>query len=228
MKQESRGTARAYIRRRGRLTAGQARALGTFRERYGAEPNDLERGVGIEIGFGMGRELLAWAREEPARALVGIEMYEPGVGSLLLGLEAEGLTNVRVIERPAQEVLAELPDGLVEEIRIFFPDPWPKKRHFKRRLVQAAFVQELARILCDNGIVRLATDWSPYADWIRDCFRQAPAFFAVVDQVRSAGEAAPEIARAPTKFEARGRALGHDIHDLIYRRALREPAENGV
>jgi tRNA (guanine-N7-)-methyltransferase len=211
------------------LTVAQARALDTLRGHYCVASIDEIDGtnLGVEIGFGMGRELMAWAREVPERQLVGLELYEPGVGSLLAGLDRDGLTNVAVMEVPAQEALAELPDAIVDEVRIFFPDPWPKKRHHKRRLIQTEFVSLLARIIAEGGIVRIATDWAPYGAWIRQVFAEEPSFLLVLDSVRPPLATSPvnagaiDAARSVTKFEARGEKLGHEIHDLIYRRVAR-------
>jgi len=213
-----------YIRRRGRMTKAQARA----HEQW--SPTDLidaahiaehagEHPIGIEIGFGMGQALLQWAAQEPDWRLYGIELYQPGIGSLMDGLHRENLRNVLVVEVPAQQVIAALPDASVQEVRIFFPDPWPKKRHHKRRLIQPEFVDQLARVLQADGVVRLATDWEPYAQWMRECFAAQPALAVIVDQVRAAGDPeGDDLGRAPTKFERRGQGLGHDIHDLAYAR----------
>ncbi len=209
-----------YIRRRGRLTKAQARGLDLGRERYSASAAAINASVapvGVEIGFGMGQALLDWARERPDWQLFGIELYQPGIGSVCDHLSQEQLDNVRVIEEPAQSVLAAINDASVDEYRIFFPDPWPKKRHFKRRLVQEPFVAELARTLRPGGVVRLATDWTPYAEWMRECFAGQTDLQPRLDQVRKASAAnAADVGRDTTKFESRGERLGHDIHDLIY------------
>ena len=212
-----------YIRRRGRLTKAQARGLDLCRENFSATAatiNAAPAPKGIEIGFGMGHALIDWAEAEPQWRLFGIELYQPGIGSVCDRLSQASMENVRVVEVAAQTVLAELDDASVDEYRIFFPDPWPKKRHFKRRLVQTPFVEQLARTLRPGGIVRLATDWTPYAEWMRECFAEVPQLIAQLDQVRRANDGSVgDVARQITKFESRGERLGHDIHDLIYCRA---------
>jgi len=214
----------SYIRRRGRLTKAQARALNEYVPSYRIAAEDIvtaadEKPLGLEIGFGMGHALLRWAADAPDWLLLGVELYQPGIGALTDGLRREGLDNVRVVECPAQEVLVCLPDQSVDEIRIFFPDPWPKKRHHKRRLIQAPFVADMARVMKPAGSVRLATDWAPYAAWIREVFADCTAFRRVVDGQRTAAQESnfSEL-RGQTNFERRGERLGHDITDFEYRR----------
>ena len=224
-----------YIRRRGRMTKAQARAMKLLVEEYRATPEELLEAsrisatpLGIEIGFGMGQALFGWAEAKPDWQLYGIELYQPGIGSLVDNLHRQQLTNVRVIETPAQQVFAEALDmeysapeqmGFADEVRIFFPDPWPKTRHIKRRLIQPDFVNTLAQVVKLGGCVRLATDWSPYATWIRECFEISPFFTCESDSIRQAntplGSDQPMV-REHTKFEQRGERLGHDIHDLVY------------
>ncbi len=220
-KQGEQPTPHAYIRRRGRMTKAQSRAFEQWTPDYHASvPALVEQGrpLGLEIGFGMGQALVNWAREAPDWQLCGIELYQPGIGSLTDALRREALTNVAIVEQPAQQVVAELPDACVSEVRILFPDPWPKKRHHKRRLIQPEFVAQLARVLACDGIVHLATDWTPYADWMRECFADSPQFTLLKDQRRAATDSDNLERRETTKFERRGENLGHDIHDLIYRR----------
>ena len=211
-----------YIRRHGRMTPAQSRALHELAAQYRCSAQQIQslagtHRVGIEIGFGMGQALLAWAVAEPDWRLFGVELYQPGIGALADGLHRGSLRNVRILEQPAQQVLAALDDGVVAEIRIFFPDPWPKKRHTKRRLIQPEFVKAAARVLITGGILRLATDWSEYAQWMRECFTQQPELELQLDNCRLPGTSAlPDTERATTKFERRGERLGHDIHDLVY------------
>ena len=124
----------------------------------------------------MGVELACWARELPDALILGIELYQPGIGSLFSKLVNEGIENVRVIEAPAQSVIGELPNSSVDEIRILFPDPWPKKRHHKRRLVQKEFICQAKRVLVEGGRLQIATDWKPYADWILSCIEENTGF----------------------------------------------------
>lgn len=212
-----------YIRRRGRFTKAQATALAALTERYRWTADDLQmRPLGMEIGFGMGLELIDWAQQRPNWLLLGVELYQPGIGSMLSRLDKNELGNVRLVDQPAQLLLEELAGYCLAEVRIFFPDPWPKKRHHKRRLIQPEFLQQLYRRVQIGGIVRLATDWAEYAEWMVEHFAEHPGFELVSDNIRGAQEqlsssmAAQEV-RATTKFEARGERLGHEIRDLQYR-----------
>jgi len=220
----------SYIRRRGRMTKSQAHGWKQLMPDYSCTPSEIVtradgKSLGVEIGFGMGHALLDWAASAPDWHLCGIELYQPGVGALVTGLQREGFTHVSVVERPAQEVLVELSangaEPVIDEVRIFFPDPWPKKRHLKRRLIQPEFIQSLAAVVKAGGLVRLATDWTPYAQWMRECFAASQDFVAEVDHIRQADEPrVADSARETTKFERRGEKLGHEIHDLIYRRSV--------
>ncbi len=216
-----------YIRRRGRTTVAQARGLSELLARYRVEPADWAEASaarrGLEIGFGMGHGLLEWARQVPASRLLGVELYEPGIGALVDRLHKLEVANVAVVDQPAQDVVAALPDGCLDEVRVFFPDPWPKKRHHKRRLLQPAFVTALARVMNDGALLRVATDWTPYADWVREVMEAQAGFATQLDTVRAAEQSSVDDdvsgaaeARPRTNFERRGERLGHDIHDLIY------------
>jgi tRNA (guanine-N7-)-methyltransferase len=216
---------RSYVRREGRLTPGQARALEELWPRFGLEaddPVDLDAAFGrrarrvLEIGFGNGEVLLAAAAEHPEQDFLGIEVHRPGVGRLLLGIEATGLRNVRVFCHDAVEVLAQLAEHSIDEVRVFFPDPWHKKRHHKRRLIQPGFVDALAPRLVAGGRLHLATDWAPYAEHMREVME------AREDFVNEAGEgrfAERPASRPQTHFEKRGLKLGHQVFDLLYRRS---------
>jgi tRNA (guanine-N7-)-methyltransferase len=217
---------RSFVRRGGRTTPAQARALAELAPRYlvpdAPEPIDLVRTFGrdaprvCEIGFGNGAVLLALARAHPERDFLGIEVHEPGVGRLLLGAHEAGLANVRVLMQDAVEVFERrLPVESFDEILIFFPDPWPKKRHHKRRLIQPAFAEQLARKLKPGGILRLATDWEPYALHMLEVL-------SACGGLRNSAPAGgfgerPEL-RPRTRFEERGRQLGHGVWDLEFRR----------
>jgi tRNA (guanine-N7-)-methyltransferase len=138
---------------------------------------------------------------------------------MLSRLKKLELTNVRLVQRPAQELFADLPPGRVNEIRIFFPDPWPKKRHHKRRLIQPEFLQQMHQALAPDGRVRLATDWAEYGEWIVEHFAAFAGFEVELDVIRdafAAAETADQNVRDTTKFEARGERLGHRIRDLIF------------
>jgi tRNA (guanine-N7-)-methyltransferase len=222
----SRRTIRSFVIRGGRATTAQQRALDELWPRYGvefdAQPLDLDRIFGrraprmLEIGFGAGEALLAFAQRHPEMDCLGIEVHKPGVGHLLLGAEAAGLRNLRIICHDAVEVLQQqLTPGSVELIHIFFPDPWPKKRHHKRRLIQPPFVELLARVLAAGGTLRLATDWEHYAMHMREVIDASPCF------ANDAGEHGfvPRSEERPlTRFERRGQRLGHGVWDLSYHR----------
>jgi tRNA (guanine-N7-)-methyltransferase len=170
----------------------------------------------VEIGFGNGEHLAALAARHPERDFLGIEVHPPGIGRLLLALATSGLTNVRVSGHDAVEVFeTQIPLESLDEVQILFPDPWHKKRHHKRRLIQAPFAECVARRLKLGGVLRLATDWQPYAEHMRE----------VLDACVLLENVAPEGGfierardRAPTRFEQRGERLGHDIRELAYRR----------
>ena len=227
-----------YLRRRGRLTRGQARALARWAGEVvigGDAPGPMDWAtrfgrqapLGLEIGFGMGQALLDWAEESPAWNLLGIEVYQPGIGALLKGRADHGIEHLLVIEGDAQQALETLfePESLAEA-RIFFPDPWPKKRHHKRRLITPPFAGLLSERLAPGACLRLATDSGDYAQWMLDVLNAEPAL------VNASGEASGEEfaerfqGRAITRFEARGRRLGHGVWDLCFRKAAAglEPA----
>lgn len=207
-----------YVRRRGRMTKGQERALETLREAYCvdaakvrlADLFDNENDLGLEIGFGMGHATAHWAALRPDMNLLGIEVYEPGIGALLLSLEEQSLANVRVIEGDARVLLEEwVPEGALAQINLFFPDPWPKKRHASRRIVQPDTVELYASRLRPGGTLRIATDWQPYAQWILECLDGNPNL-----QNMAGGYAERAEERPVTNFEARGIRLGHGVWDF--------------
>ena len=212
-----------YTNFRGRITPAQKSALEKYSDLYQCEDlaaleatflNGDYASLGLEIGFGMGVELLTWAEDSPDTLILGIELYKPGIGSLFSRLHHKCIENVRVMEAPAQLVLEEFPDRRVQEIRIFFPDPWPKKRHAKRRLIQDDFVVQLERVLVEGGILHIATDWEPYASWIEDCFKGNGLRALSDDSIFSGGK--KHYRSAPTKFEKRGLDLNHEVFDFIF------------
>jgi len=206
------------------MTRGQARALEQPGERLLAadgEPIESRRSfgrdgpLGIEIGFGMGHALLAWAGANPDWNLLGVEIYRPGIGAALLGLDRESLANVRLIEGEAVDVLeTRVAESSVDEIRVFFPDPWPKKRHHKRRLIQPEFIGLATSRLKPDGTLWLATDWQPYAEWMLEVLEAEEGLRNVAGQ----GYARNEAGRVTTRFEARGERLGHEVWDLKFAR----------
>ncbi|MFS8608621.1 MAG: tRNA (guanosine(46)-N7)-methyltransferase TrmB [Gammaproteobacteria bacterium] len=223
---------RSFVRRPGRITVAQRRALETLLPRYGLPYEqrrlDLDAVFGrsaprvLDIGFGDGEALVTTAARYPEIDYLGVEIHEPGVGHLLLLLERAGLENVRVIVHDVVEVIeAMLPDASFDAINLFFPDPWPKKRHHKRRLVQPPFIAQCERIMKPGALLHVATDWAPYAEHTREVLAQS-ALQPVAAQTL-AGD--PLAERPPTKFERRGERLGHVAADLYYRRPpASEPA----
>jgi tRNA (guanine-N7-)-methyltransferase len=222
---------RSFVRRPGRTTPAQRRALAELLPRYGIDaphgPLDLAAIFGrearrvLDIGFGDGEALVTNALNNPGVDYVGIEVHEPGIGHLLLLIEQTAVRNVRVIARDAAEVVAELfAAASFDAVDLLFPDPWPKKRHHKRRLVQLEFVAELARVLKPGGLLHVATDWADYARHTREVLARCEQFEPVAPAAL-AGE--PLARRPPTKFEQRGRRLGHEVFDLCFRRRAAAP-----
>lgn len=217
---------RSFVRRPGRATAAQRRAFAELLPRFDADapqgPLDLARVFGrnarrvLDIGFGDGEALVTNALNNPTVDYLGLEVHEPGIGHLLLLLEHAAIKNVRVIARDAAEVVPQLlPAAGFDAVDLLFPDPWPKKRHHKRRLVQPPFVAELARVLKPGGFLHVATDWADYARHTREVLAASVDLIPVeaVDLCEN-----PLALRPPTKFERRGRRLGHEVVDLFYRK----------
>lgn len=215
---------RSFVLRQGRLTPAQQRAVETLLPLYGipyaAKSLDLERAFGraapkiLEIGFGMGTATAQIAAANPDKDYLGIEVHTPGVGNLLKLMEEQGLANLRLIQHDAVEVLRHMiADASLDGVHIFFPDPWPKKRHHKRRLLQAEFVALLCSKLKPGGYLHFATDWEEYAQWTLDVLRAEPRL------ANTAVDYAPRPEYRPlTKFEQRGLNLGHGVWDLIFKR----------
>jgi tRNA (guanine-N7-)-methyltransferase len=215
---------RSFVIRAGRTTEAQRRALSELWPRFGVDfaPRllDLDALYGrhapriVEIGFGNGEHLVDLAMRHADRNFLGIEVHPPGVGRLLLALAASGLENVRVSCHDAVEVFeAQIPPGSLDEIQILFPDPWPKKRHHKRRLIQPGFAACLADRLSRGGQLRLATDWEPYAQQML----QVLTACELLENLAPEGSFNKEPSdRLPTHFEERGRRLGHDVWELAF------------
>ncbi|MGI9331280.1 MAG: tRNA (guanosine(46)-N7)-methyltransferase TrmB [Gammaproteobacteria bacterium] len=211
---------RSFVRRAGRTTPGQQRALAELWPLWGLEepsqPLDLDQVFArtaprtLEIGFGDGEVLAAMAEAAPQHDFLGVEVHEPGVGHCLLGLQHASLANVRLIRHDAMEVLQNwLPADSLDRVNLFFPDPWPKKRHHKRRIVQPVFLGLVSKALKNGGLLHLATDWMPYAEHMEETLAASPDF--------SPEKHGPQD-RPETKFQRRGERLGHAIRDLYYRR----------
>jgi tRNA (guanine-N7-)-methyltransferase len=213
---------RSFVLRQGRMSPAQGRALAELLPRYGldytpaplcfAEVFGRRAPVILEIGFGMGETTAAIARARPELDFLGIEVHAPGVGALLKQVAALALTNVRVIRHDAVEVVARMiPPASLAGIHVYFPDPWPKKRHHKRRLLQPGFVHALAQRLARGGYLHAATDWEDYAHEMLATLAAEPLLANT-----TAGFAPRPAWRPQTKFETRGMKLGHGTWDLVF------------
>jgi len=215
---------RSFVLRQGRVSNAQQRAydalLPQFGIPYSAQPLELDAIFGrvapkfVEIGFGMGETTATVAAQHRENDYLGIEVHTPGVGSLLKAIAERDLTNVRIIQHDAVEVLSEMiPPATLSGVHIFFPDPWPKKRHHKRRLLQPAFVSLIAERLAAGAYLHAATDWREYAEFILEVLSAEPRLANIAEDY------APRPDYRPlTKFEARGLKLGHGVWDIIFRR----------
>ena len=217
---------RSFVRREGRFTPAQREAWETLWAgrglTIGEDPLDLGalfpacRRFALEIGFGMGQSLEELALREPATGFIGIEVHRPGVGKLLAAAEQAGLANLRIVCEDAVLVLQKaIPAQSLDLVMLFFPDPWPKKRHHKRRIVQPAFVELVGRALRPGGVFHLATDWENYAEQMLEVLGTAPGW----RNLAGPGEFSPRPDSRPyTRFEARGERLGHRVRDLLFER----------
>ena len=214
---------RSYVLRQGRLTKGQEKALvelwPAFGIEYSPQALELPKTFGrqdslkiLEIGFGMGETTATIAQSMPERDFLGVEVHTPGVGGLLKLIGEKSLSNVRIVQHDVVDVLNHMiADASLDGVHIFFPDPWHKKRHHKRRLIQAEFVKLLCSKLKSGAYLHVATDWQEYAEWVLDILKAEPLL------ANSANDYAPKPAYRPlTKFENRGIKLGHGVWDLIF------------
>ena len=216
---------RSYVLRQGRMSPAQRDALATLAPRYAipyaGTALDFDAAFGrraprvLEIGCGMGETTAAIAQAHPEQDYIAIDVHTPGIASLLRRIEAQHLTNLRVIAHDAVEVLAAMiPNASLARVHVFFPDPWPKKRHHKRRLLKAPFVAALAQRLVPGDTLHIATDWEDYAQEILATCAAEPML------VNAAADFSPRPADRPlTKFEARGLRLGHRVWDVIFLRS---------
>jgi tRNA (guanine-N7-)-methyltransferase len=219
---------RSFVRREGRATAAQKQAIETLWPIYGFEPRsdmdavldfhalfERDAPIVLEIGYGDGEALVDSAAQEPGTNFIGAEVYTPGIGHCMIRIEQQALSNVRLCQSDAIELLdRNIPDRTLSEIRLFFPDPWPKKKHHKRRIVNSSFTHLISRKLKTGGRIHFATDWAPYAQWAMDVFEASPT----LENVAGAQQFTPRPeSRTLTKFERRGQRLGQASQDLIYR-----------
>ncbi len=209
---------RSFVRREGRMTVAQKRALEELWPRFGIDPDEApinfsaafgrDAPVMLDIGFGNGNALAALAAQQPKNNYLGIEVHRPGVGHLLRRLHDENLANVRVLCADATDVLTRnISDASLAAVYLLFPDPWPKQRHHKRRLVQSEFIELVRHKLKLRGVLHLATDWQDYAEHMRTVLAASSGFAP-----------APAGMRPVTKYEARGQRLGHPVCDLVFTR----------
>lgn len=218
---------RSFVVRGGRLTPSQQKAMDELWPRYGLRMEDgplnqqavfgREAPLVLEIGFGMGDSLVEMAAAHPERDYIGVDVHPPGIGTMLKLIDERGLTNLRVYEVDGMEVLRQcIADAAIRQFQIYFPDPWHKKRHHKRRLIQPASVQLLHEKLAPEGILHIATDWENYAEHIMEVMAEAEGF----ENCCGAGAFATKHERVETKFERRGRRLGHGVWDMLFRKVL--------
>lgn len=215
---------RSFVKREGKLTKGQQNAIDQAWPKFGVTLEDQlldlptlfgrEAPVVLEVGFGNGLSLAEMAASSPEYDFFGIEVHKPGVGSLLVQVRQQELQNVRVSGDDAVQVLEQqIPDASLDRVQIFFPDPWHKKRHNKRRLIQPGFVETLVKKLKDNGRIHVATDWEHYAEHILQVLSENTLLQNTVDDY------APKPDYRPgTKYEARGVRLGHGVWDLVFQK----------
>ena len=218
---------RSFVMRAGRMTSGQERALNDLWPRYGIEYSPtllaLDEVFGrraprtLEIGFGNGEHIAALAAAHRERDYLGIEVHRPGVGHLLMLAETHNLANLRVSTHDAVEVLREqIAPGALDEVLVLFPDPWHKKRHHKRRLIQPSFAELIVSRIAARGILRLATDWQPYAHQMLEVL--SAKNLALTNLSKTENWMPRPEDRAPTRFEKRGARLGHGVWDLAFQR----------
>jgi tRNA (guanine-N7-)-methyltransferase len=217
---------RSFVLRQGRVSPAQQRAVETLLPRFGipyaAQQLDLDQAFGraapkiLEIGFGMGDSTATIAQAHPGNDYLAIEVHTPGVGNLLKLIDSQQIRNIRIIQHDAVEVLRDMiADSTLSGVHIFFPDPWHKARHNKRRLIQAPFVAQLVQKLRPGGYIHVATDWQDYAEQVLRVFNEEPLL------ENTAADYAPRPEYRPlTKFEQRGIRLGHGVWDLVFRRRI--------
>ncbi|MGI5308648.1 tRNA (guanosine(46)-N7)-methyltransferase TrmB [Rheinheimera sp. WS51] len=217
---------RSFVLREGRLTKGQQHALDNYWADYGlayqADAFDLTKVFNrdnprvLEIGFGMGQSLVQMASETPDKDFIGIEVHRPGVGACIALAQSKGLTNIKIFQHDAVEILEHsIADNSLDTVQLFFPDPWHKKRHHKRRIVQPEFANLVRKKLKPGGVFHMATDWQNYAEHMLEVMQQMPGY----SNLSATNDYVERPAHRPlTKFEQRGHRLGHGVWDLMYKK----------
>ncbi len=217
---------RSFVLRGGRLTTAQQHALDELWPHYGIHQGkarldyddyfDRPADVIVEIGFGNGESTWRMAQQEPENNFIGIEVHAPGVGQLLMALDANDIENVRIAREDAVPFLQRrIAPGSLAGVRIYFPDPWPKKRHHKRRLIQPEFIRQVAWCMSKDAILHLATDWQPYAEQMLEVLQSSPDF----TNLSPHGDYCQRPQWRPhTRYEQRGERLGHEVRDLLYKK----------
>lgn len=219
---------RSFVLREGRLTKAQQQAITELWPLFGVFYTEEKVNIDtlfnrsaeviLEIGFGMGASLIEQAVAFPEKNFIGIEVHRPGVGSILNAIDKNKLSNIRIYNHDAVEVLKHcIPDNAIDKIQIFFPDPWPKKKHHKRRIIQNEFIDLLNQKLKPKGVLHLATDWQNYAEWMMEKLSVAQHFKNLAGEQQFYPR--PED-RPLTKFENRGEKLGHAVWDLLFQKEL--------
>lgn len=216
-------TNRSFVIREGRFTDGQKKAFKQLWPKYGIDAEQIDvfnpdehfnnsRSLLLDVGFGSGDSLLSLAQQRPDINFLGVEVYRPGIGAVLRKLEQHEINNVRVMNVDAMKLIStNMPTGLLAGVMVWFPDPWPKKRHHKRRLVQESFVNQLSRVMQDQAILHLASDWQPYVEYMQSHVARVKSFVQL-----NTNQNPLKLERPATRFELRGLRKGHHVSDLIY------------
>ena len=217
-------TNRSFVIREGRFTHAQKKALDDLWPKYGIPSTDIDTLIPnewfcnsqpliLDVGFGSGDSLVSLAQQRPDLNFIGVEVYRPGIGAVLRKIEQQELDNVRVINADAMQLLkSKFTTDLLLGVMVWFPDPWPKTKHHKRRLVQEAFLQELVRVMQPQGILHLASDWQPYVKFMQKHIGKVENFVPI-----DSPQNPLRLDRPPTRFEQRGLQIGHKVTDLIYK-----------
>jgi len=217
-----RPTNRSFKLRGTRITEAQQNAIDKYWPEYGINaetfinPRELFPSVDrivMEIGTGMGEATATMAAADQRTGFLAVELHRPGIGALLIRMSEMNIRNIRIVEEDARVLMREfMPAESVDAVHLYFPDPWPKTKHHKRRIVQSAFVDEVAKVIKPGGYIHIATDWEPYAEWIKELFDASPVF--------TGGAVVKPDYRPLTKFEDQGLRKGHVVNDMIYKRVM--------